>query len=300
MEFSPESKGRFVHEQSGTRISFVVDDQGRATDLVLYRGGEHRAKRISEVPSSDRPRTVEVNGTTFLTVISGEGKVPVVLLSGLENWAKVAAGIQREARVVRYRADVAPTGRTVPSDVRTQSRVLHELLNTLHIAKPCILVGHSYDGALARIYADVYPNDVAGLVLVDPLDEGFVRWLKANQPKNYELFRQRATENYVADWDDFLDRLRTARVPRGIPVVLLTAGHRQIRENDALEKKITASDLEAGAIAVTKAHQAFIAKLTNGRQVVVPNAGHEIPSEQPDYVIQAVQQELTEINKRPK
>jgi pimeloyl-ACP methyl ester carboxylesterase len=300
MEFSAESKDRFVHEPSGTRIAFVRDDQGKVTELVLYRGGEHRAKRISEVPSSDLPRTVEVNGTTFQTVISGDGKVPVVLLSGLENWARVAAGIQKEARVVRYQADGAPADKNAPSDVRTQARVLHELLHTLEIAHPCILVGHSYNGALARIYASLYPDDVAGLVLVDPLDDEFVGWLRTNQPKNYELLRQRASENYVADWEDFLGRLRSARVPSGIRVVLLTAGHRQIREDDTLEKKITASDFEAGAMAVTKAHQAFIAKLTNGRQVVVPNAGHEIPNEQPEYVVQAVQQELAAISSRAK
>ena len=300
MEFSPQSKDDFVHEPSGTRIRFVRNEQGNVTDLVLQRGGEHRAKRVSEVLPVEPARVVDVSGTTYHTVISGDGTVPVVLVSGLENWAKVAAGIRNEARVVRYKADRLGAGSSVPADVGTQVRSLHELLKTLEIPQPCVFVGHSYDGALVRIYADLYPDEVAGLVLVDPFDEGFVDWLKANQPKNYELFQQRATENYVANWDDFLEHLRAAKVPKATPVVLLTAGHRQARHNDALETKISAGEFEAGAAAVMKAHQSFIAKLPNGRQVVVPNAGHEIPGEQPDFVIQAIQQELKGMNHRGK
>jgi len=79
------------------------------------------------------------------------------------------------------------------------------------------------------------------------------------------------------------------------PVVLLTGGDRQLRESDALERKIRPADFEKGAEAVAKAHQAWIAKIPNGRLVVVPRAGHDVPSDQPEYVITAIQQELNEM-----
>lgn len=295
MEFSPESEDRFVHEPSGTRISFVRDGQGKVTDLVLHRGGEHRATRISDVPLSEQVQPVDVNGTVFQTVISGNGKTAVVLVSGLDHWAKVAAGIEGEAHVIRYQADAARAGMGVQTDVQAQARMLHNLIKTLEVTRPCILVGHSFDGALIRIYADLYPEDVGALILVDPFHEGFVDWLEANQPKNYELFRRMAIANYVSDWNDFLGRLREARLPEGIPVVLLTAGRRQIRENDALEAQIKSADFEAGAAAVMKAHETWIAKVPNGRQVIVPDAGHEIPREQPAFVIEAIKQTLNDV-----
>lgn len=137
-------------------------DQGKVIELVLQRGGEHRARRISDIPSSEKVQTANVGGTTCQTVINGDGKAAVVLVSGLGNWANVSAGIKGMASVVRYQADEVPTANRVRLDVYAQARLLHELLKKLEIAKPCILVGHWLDGALIRIYTDLYPKDVSG------------------------------------------------------------------------------------------------------------------------------------------
>lgn len=306
LEFIPEAKDRFVNGQSGTRIHFVRDDKGKVTELVLERDGEHRAERIADISgtsgisATEDVRNVDVDGTAFRVVMSGGGKPPVVFVSGIANWIQVADGIRGEARVVRYEKNGTHSERQEPSDVQTQIKLLHDLLTTLEVAQPFILVGWSYDGALTRLYAGTYPEEVGGLVLVDPFDEGFVDWLKTNQPKNYQLFRQRGTERYVSDWDDFIGRLRKARVANLIPVVLLTAGHRQIREGDALETQISSADFQEAETAVTKAHESWIAKIPRGRLVVVPSAGHNIPSEQPGYVIKAIQQELTKRTKQGK
>lgn len=300
MEFSLESEGHFVHQESGTRISFVRDSQGKVTDLVLHRGGEHRAKRISDVPSPERVQSVNVEGTAFQTVITGDGKMTVVLASGLDNWARVATGIEEEARVIRYQPDAGRAGKARPEDVRIQARMLHDLLKTLAVTRPCVFVGHSFEGALVRIYADLYPEDVGALVLVDPFHEGFVDWLAANQPANYELFRQRAIDDYVSEWEDFLSRLRGTRLPKGIPVVLLTADARQARAGDALENQVKPADFAAGAVAIMKSHETWIAKVPNGRHVIVADAGHEIPKEQPAIVIDAIKQTLNDMRERNK
>jgi pimeloyl-ACP methyl ester carboxylesterase len=306
MEFIPEAKDRFIHEQSGTRIHFVRDDRDHVTELVLERNGEHRAKRVadtseaSDILASERVRHAQVDGRMFRAVLSGDGKIPVVFVSGIANWIKVAAGIRGQASAVRYEKSGSHSEAQAPTDVLTQVRLLHGLLASLEVAQPFILVGWSYDGAVARLYADAYPEEVGGLVLVDPLDEGFVDWLQANQPKNYQLFRQRGTERYVADWDDFIRRLRAAHVPTSVPVVLLTAGNREIREGDALEEHLDSADFRQGNKAVKQAHEGWIEKIPGGRLVVVPNAGHDIPGEQPDYVVQAIQGELQEMVKRDK
>jgi pimeloyl-ACP methyl ester carboxylesterase len=49
---------------------------------------------------------------------------------------------------------------------------LHELLQVAGIAGSYLLVGHSLGGLLVRAYAQRFPNDVFGLVLVDPAAEG--------------------------------------------------------------------------------------------------------------------------------
>ena len=50
---------------------------------------------------------------------------------------------------------------------------LHALLQVAGVHGPLILVGHSLGGMFVRIYASLYPNDVAGLVLVDAFPETF-------------------------------------------------------------------------------------------------------------------------------
>jgi len=54
---------------------------------------------------------------------------------------------------------------------RTLSRIvdeLHALLSHSDIRPPLVLVGHSYGGLVTQLYASRYPEDIAGMVLVDP------------------------------------------------------------------------------------------------------------------------------------
>lgn len=288
LEFVFESEDRFVHKSSGTRIDFVRDDQGSVTELVMHRGGEQRAKKITGLLSPIQARSVTVDGKAFRTVISGAGSETVVLVKGLDSWSKVAGGIEKVARVVRYQRASHFSASSTPKDIRTQAQELHRLLQDLEIAHPCTFVGHSFDGGLIRVYADLYPEQVGALVLVDPIHESFLSWLQTHQPANYELLRKQAVPQYVSDWDDFLERLSKARLPSGVPVVLLTAGQREIRENDTLEKQLDSGDLRVGAEAVLAAHRDWIETVDNGSHVIVPSSGHGIPVEQPAAVVEAI------------
>jgi pimeloyl-ACP methyl ester carboxylesterase len=92
------------------------------------------------------------------------------------DWSKVQPNVARYTKVCSY--DRAGLGRSephsaqVPADDPAQSvNDLHQLLTVASIQPPYVLVGHSLGGLLVRWYQSKYPNEVKGLVLLDPLHE---------------------------------------------------------------------------------------------------------------------------------
>lgn len=61
----------------------------------------------------------------------------------------------------------------IDTSIKTDADVikrLHDLLATLKINPPYLLVGHSIGGAFIRLYASKYPDEVCGLFFIDPTD----------------------------------------------------------------------------------------------------------------------------------
>jgi pimeloyl-ACP methyl ester carboxylesterase len=105
----------------------------------------------------------------------GQGGPTVLLESGLAasslSWTLVQPQVAKWTRVCSY--DRAGFGWSLPSsESRTVGNVTAELrmlLEAAELTPPYLLVGHSYGGLLARVFAHCYPEDVAGIVLVDPV-----------------------------------------------------------------------------------------------------------------------------------
>lgn len=94
---------------------------------------------------------------------------PVVLIHGLpgtaEDWNGVTPLLAGERTIAIDRPGFGySSGGYVPFE--RQLAAIHELLLKLGVSRP-ILVGHSYGGTISLGYAERYPHDVRGLVLVD-------------------------------------------------------------------------------------------------------------------------------------
>jgi pimeloyl-ACP methyl ester carboxylesterase len=99
---------------------------------------------------------------------------PVVLIHGLpgtaEDWEDVTPLLAGHRTIAIDRPGFGySSGGYVPFD--RQLEVIHELFAKLHVTRP-ILVGHSYGGTISLGFAERYPNDVRGLVLVDAAAAG--------------------------------------------------------------------------------------------------------------------------------
>jgi pimeloyl-ACP methyl ester carboxylesterase len=116
---------------------------------------------------------VNVGGYSLHINCVGEGSPTVILESALgamsAHWVRVQQVVAETTRVCAY--DRAGMGWSEPGpeprDARQISSELHTLLKNADTEGPYVLVGHSYGGLYARMYAARYPNEVAGVVLVD-------------------------------------------------------------------------------------------------------------------------------------
>src|SRR5215208_1563339 len=163
--------------------------------LVLLLAGvvfQFVATKIDEHRYPAPGEMVDVGDYSLHLNCTGEagGAPTVVMDSGLGgtvlDWQLVQPELARSMQVCTY--DRAGMGWSDPgAQPRTSDQIvieLHTLLGNAGITGPYVLVGHSFGGTNVQVYASKYPNEVAGLVLVDSAleDEKAVALTQSLQP----------------------------------------------------------------------------------------------------------------------
>jgi pimeloyl-ACP methyl ester carboxylesterase len=137
--------------------------------LYQWAGTERDAKRYP--PPG---RRIEINGTLMHVLLAGRGMPAVVFEAGIAassaSWRPVQEAIAQTTTTVAYdRAGLAWSARAAHGlTVAEMIDALRELLTRAALQPPYVLVGHSFGALLVRLYADQWPQEVSGLVLIDP------------------------------------------------------------------------------------------------------------------------------------
>jgi pimeloyl-ACP methyl ester carboxylesterase len=168
--------------------------------LLAGLGGLYQATtRSPQTAAGPMPgRLVDVGGYRLhldCTGTSPAGGPTVVLLNGLGEssplWARVQPAVAATSRVCAY--DRAGQGwsddSSNPADATTAATDLHKLLAAAGETGPFVLAGHSSGGVHALTYSHLYPDDVAGVVL---LDSASPRQVELVRPFNgeYQVMRR--------------------------------------------------------------------------------------------------------------
>lgn len=243
---------------------------------------------------------VDVGSHQLHVVHMGEGPYTVVFEAGfgsdMSAWRKVAPEIAKKAGVLVYsRAGLGQSpARQYGMPVEQSAAEFEQMLAAVKAKGPFILVGHSYGAFLIRLYAARHPANVAGMVFVDPADEGIENVLKKIDDQRVATDRRKLLLMTPPAMQDDL-RLIQQIMYQGslpampalpdVPAVVLTSVRADPQSDFFIETP--------QAVRIKRErHQAFFSQFSGGAHVVTANSGHAIQMQEPELVIAAVEQVL--------
>lgn len=140
-------------------------------------------------------KLIDIGGYRLHLNCTGRNGPTVVLIPGggdfSFDWSLVQSAVSNSARICSYDlagfawSDPGP----VPRTLRQEAFELHELLKAARIKGPYVLVGHSLGGLIARVYAEQYPTEVAGMLLIDSTHEDTTLFFQGKPTRLRQLAR---------------------------------------------------------------------------------------------------------------
>jgi len=234
-------------------------------------------------------KTINIDGEDIIYGLSGYGGVPVIFESGLgngvESWEPIYENISALTKTFVY-ARPGYNGRPDDGNPKTASFVVQNLRKTLKaikIKEPVILVGHSLGGMYMEFFAKNYPQEVAGLILVDSRHHTFSSICmekfgpsKCLPPKDiFETFPQFMKNEFNA-LPTIEEEIRNSAPFSDYPIVVLS-GAKGMDPNDKLLNKLWIST-----------QKEFIHEKPDIVHKISAKAGHYIHHQDPELVVETI------------
>ncbi len=297
--------------------------------LVVLAGASYQfvATRNLERKHPAPGRLIDVGGHRLHLHSQGSGSPTVIIDAGLSgasyDWETVATGVAQFTQVCTY--DRAGYGWSDPGPrPRTSQRAVEELralLKKAEVKPPFILLGHSWAGLNARLYASIYPDDIASLVLVDAVNTDlladsvalglvskefkFLNWTACfgtprwavrriineplNDPPALEFRRAMLSRTKSAQviYDELTGQSNWLTVRAAMknlgdkPVVVIS---------QLLEEADCVGDEGAGNRQWLKDQEALVGIANNSKRIIAKTKGHNIQFNEPELIVDAIRQ----------
>jgi pimeloyl-ACP methyl ester carboxylesterase len=220
------------------------------------------------------------------------GTVPVTIVmetggaATLASYAGLDSVLARRTRATVVAYERAGFGDSelgpLSLDPIAQVRQSADMLERIRVPSRRIVVGHSYGGLMAVVHADLYGDQIVGLVLADPMNSRFVDatgdFVYSTVPHitGPRSDRERATARLVNTFDTLLNAARVAEPKIRAPMVVITSTRSMWNNREREDRAWRAS------------HEAIAAAAPRRRLIVAENSGHQIALDRPDTIIDAV------------
>lgn len=284
--------------------------------LITILSGFHIAALAAEIPHLLGER-YDIGGYSLHINCQGEGSPTVIMDVGLgddsSDWQSLLEQSAKITRTCIYDrpgygwSDYGPR----PRNSRRIAYELGLLLNQAQISPPYILVGHSFGGFNLRLFANFYPEKVAGMVLIDASHELQYDRLNIKLPRPYKRQRDivisspptaEQTPNdkpqvlrdhaYRAASQEIVSLYQSSRqvqlngsIP-AVPLIVISRGIPEWKGNENLRQR------EKIWIEL----QQDLTRLSPYSQHLFANqSGHDIPHDQPEIILDAIADVIAQV-----
>lgn len=254
----------------------------------------------STLPNSKQTKTEQGSFTYYL---AGMNKPTVVFESGLgddmTSWASVINQVEEVAEVFTYNR-AGFSGSTSKNSTRSGKVIVNELrslLKSLNLKPPYILVGHSLGGAYMELYAKAYPDEVSGVVLVDPNSSKYPIRCKrekldycdppSGMPQWATLFFPSAVEGEILGFSSTHSQVNEIDSFPNVPLVVLSAINKSKKQTNKEKRR---NDL------YVEMHRELSALSATSQFIACDTCGHYIHKDQPSLVVNAIKWVLSNID----
>lgn len=221
----------------------------------------------------------------YTKIFQGKKLQPVIIMEAgygdySKAWDLIAEELTEYGTVLTYdRAGMGKSGKS--SKRRISSEMVKDLrscLEQLQLKPPYIFVGHSFGGINARLFADFYPEDMSGIVLVDSTPENYKEdFLPIMSLEFQEAYYKQFV--YESSYEEFMFSLgevdKHCQSMRNIPLAVLAAGKKAFYSPDAQMKWL-------------QLQEELLRLSSNNKFVIAKQSGHYIQKDEPYCVIDAV------------
>ncbi|MFE3576793.1 alpha/beta fold hydrolase [Lysinibacillus sp. NPDC059133] len=202
----------------------------------------------------------------------------------LENWNSIKDEVSKFSRMFIY--DRAGIGKSEMDDRPRHSRQsvdnLRILLKKAGVKPPYVLVGHSIGGLNVRLFASKYPEEVAGVVLLDSSHEDQNKILPPLFTKEVQeaYYNQFTIEGSLNEIEESFEQVRTSKSFGNIPLIVVTGGLQTFHTKESMAAWMRLQE-ELANLSTIKQH------------IVVEDAGHAIHFDKPEVVIDTIRDILS-------
>ena len=243
--------------------------------------------------SAGKDTLIAVAGHKLHFVIT-KGAEPTILLeagggANASQWKKVQQEIAKHANVTIISYNRTGYGQSelvdAPYDLKEEVRNLHTCLEALGVNK-IILVSHSYGAFLSQGYQFLYPENIKGIILVDPNNIRFVdsigfkilMTMPFDTTKPLSISQKADVRQNVA-FKKTVETLRGMPFSKKMPITVISAGKDWWpfpKWNHWWKDS----------------HQGFVSESQNRKLIIAERSAHNIPEESPEVIVNAIMEML--------